>query len=123
MEIYSFWIINPADGQDGRPEPVKLVLFENGDMQVVSLSEDPEYRGGYKLPSGSYSYTGETLTVAEGNLSKIVPLTRGTADDSEYRSDLMSAGLINDREWDLFYGNPRAWKSLRIVAIDFGDNE
>ncbi|HWI54703.1 MAG TPA: hypothetical protein VNT57_03355 [Desulfobacteria bacterium] len=122
MELYSFWVINPADGQDGRPEPVKLVFFENGDMQVISLSEDPDYQGAYRLPSGSYSYSGETLTVQEENLSKLVPLTR-SANESEYKSELFSAGLINDREWDLFYGNPRAWKALRIVAITFGDNE
>ncbi len=123
MELYSFWVVNPADGQEGRPEPVKLVFFENGDINVISLSEDPEYQGAYKLPSGSYSYSGETLTVPEDRLSKIVPLTRGSADESEYRSELLSAALINDREWDLFYANPRAWKSLRIVAITFGDNE
>lgn len=123
MELYSFWAINPADGQDGKPEPVKLAFFENGDIQLVSLSEEPDYRGAFKLPSGSYSYSGDILTVSEENLGKIVPLTPRTGSEEEYRSELLSRSLINDREWDLFYDNPRAWKSLRIIVVSFGDSE
>lgn len=123
MELYSFWAVNPADGQDGKPEPVKLVFFENGDVQVISLSEEPDYRGAFKLPSGSYSYSGETLTVSEENLGKIVPLARRTDSEEEYRSELLSLGVINDREWDLFYASPRSWKSLRIIVVTFGDSE
>ena len=123
MELFSFWAVNPADGQDGKPEPVKLAFFENGDIQLVSLSVDPEYRGAYKLPSGSYSYSGETLTVSEEDLGKIVPLARRTGSEEDYRAELLSAGLINDREWDLFYDSPRAWKSLRIIVVSFGDSE
>ena len=64
MELCSFWVISPADGQEGKPEPVKLTFFENGDLSLVSLCEDPEYRGAYMLTCGSYSYTGETLKVS-----------------------------------------------------------
>lgn len=120
MELCSFWVINPADGQEGKPEPVKLVLFENGDLNVISLCEDPEFRGAYRLPAGSYAYSGETLAVAEENLGKIVTLASGEVDEERYYSDLVGAGLINDREWGLFYANPAAWKSLRIVVINFG---
>lgn len=120
MELCSFWIINPADGQNGKPEPVKIVFMENGDLNVISLCEDPEYRGAYKLPAGSYAYSGETLTVSEENLDKIITLASGDMDEGMYYSELVSAGLINDREWGLFYANPAAWKSLRIIVITFG---
>lgn len=123
MELFSFWVINPADGQEGKPEPVKLVFFENGDINVISLSEDPDFRGAYKLPAGSYAYSGETLTVAEKNLSKIVTLAKGSVEEGEFYSILMKAGLLNDREWGMFYANPIAWKSLRLVAIVFGNEE
>lgn len=123
MELCSFWVINPADGQDGRPEPVKLVFFENGDMQVISLAEDPDYQGAFKLPVGSYSYSGSTLLVTEENLNKVVPLVRGAGNEIEYRAQLLEQHLINDREWELFYANPAAWKALRIVIINFGEND
>lgn len=123
MELFSFWAVNPADGQDGKPEPVKLVFFENGDIQLISLSEEPDYRGAFKLPSGSYSYSGATLTVSEENLGKIASLAHRTGSEEEYRAELLSKGLINDREWDLFYASPRAWKSLRIIVVNFGDSE
>jgi hypothetical protein len=122
MELCSFWVINPADGQEGKPEPVKLVFFENGDLNVISLSEDPEYRGAYKLPAGSYAYSGETLVVTGEKMGKIVPLVRGNVGEGDFYSELLAAGLLNDREWDLFYANPAAWKSLRIVIITFGDD-
>lgn len=123
MELCSFWVINPADGQEGKPEPVKLIFDENGDITLISLSEDPEYRGVYKLPAGFYSYSGNTLSVSEENLGKIIPLTapRENENESGFRSALYSLNLINDREWDFFYANPVAWKSLRIVIINFGD--
>ncbi|MDT3700731.1 MAG: hypothetical protein RO469_15075 [Thermincola sp.] len=123
MELCSFWAINPADGQDSIPEPVKLIFDENGDITIISLSEDPEFRGAYKLPVGFYSYSGNTLSVNEESLGKITPLTarRENENPDEFRSALYSQGLINDREWDLFYANPTAWKSLRIVIVTFGD--
>ena len=123
MELCSFWVINPADGQEGKPEPVKLIFDENGDITLISLSEDPEYRGAYKLPTGFYSYSGNTLSVSEENLGKIVPLTalRENENESGFRSALNSLNLMNDREWDFFYANSAAWKSLRIVIINFGD--
>lgn len=123
MELYSFWVINPADGQEGKPEPVKLIFYENGDIALISLAEDPDYRGAYKLPAGFYSYSGNTLTVSETNLGKIISLTarRDNENPDDFRSSLLFMKLLNDREWDLFYGNPAAWKSLRIVVINFGD--
>lgn len=123
MELCSFWVINPADGQEGKPEPVKLIFYENGDITLISLAEDSDYRGAYKLPVGFYSYTGNTLSVSEEYLNKIIPLTapRENENESDFRSALYSLKLINDREWDFFYANPAAWKSLRIVIISFGD--
>jgi len=121
MELCSFWVINPADGQLGKPEPVKLVFFENGDTSVISLSEDPEYRGAFRLPCGSYSYSGDSLVVSEENLGKIVPLVYGADDLAEFRANLYEKGLVNDREWDLFYASPAAWKNLRILVVSFGD--
>lgn len=121
MELISFWVVNPADGQNGIPEPVKLILMENGDIELVSLSEEPDYRGAYKLPCGSYAYSGESIKVSGENLGKIMTVVPGLEDDAEYRSRLYSAGLVNDREWDLFFANRPAWKSLRLVAIAFGD--
>ncbi|MHB9095881.1 MAG: hypothetical protein ACYC21_14540 [Eubacteriales bacterium] len=121
MELCSFWVINPADGREGKPEPIKLTFFENGDIYLVSIAEDPSYRGAYKLPAGSYSYTGETLLVSEENLDKIVPLAASTQDVTEFQANLYSSGLVNDREWDLFYATPSAWKSLRIIVVKFGD--
>lgn len=123
MELCSFWVINPADGQEGKPEPVKLIFYENGDITLVSLAEDPDYRGAYKLPAGFYLYSGNTLTVSEENLGKIISLTacRENENDDEFRSALYSMQLLNDREWEFFYANPAAWKSLRIVVISFGD--
>lgn len=123
MELCSFWVINPADGQEGKPEPVKLIFDENGDITLISLAEDPDYRGAYKLPVGFYSYTGNTLSVSQENMGKIIPLTapRENENENDYRSGLYSLSLINDREWDFFYANPAAWKSLRIMIITFGD--
>ena len=123
MELYSFWVINPADGQEGKPEPVKLIFDENGDITLISLAEEPDYRGAYKLPAGFYSYSGNTLSVSEENLGKIISLTSRGENENEngFRSALYSLSLLNDREWDLFYANPIAWKSLRIVIISFGD--
>lgn len=121
MELCSFWVINPADGQEGKPEPVKIVFFENGDINVISLSEDPEYRGAYKLPAGSYAYTGETIIVAGENLGKIVTLVFGNAEEGEFYSGLIKAGLVTDMEWGMFYANPIAWKSLRLIVITFGN--
>ena len=120
MELCSFWVINPADGQEGKPEPVKITFFDNGDVNIVSLAEDPDYRGAYKLPCGSYSYSGGTLSVSEENVGKIIRLATRTEQDSEFLTELYAQGLINDREWDLFYANPPAWKSLKIVVINFG---
>lgn len=123
MELCSFWAINPADGQEGKPEPVKVVFFENGDLNVISLSEEPDYRGAYKLPSGSYFYSGELVNVADENLGKIKTLVSGNIDVDDFYSSLIRAGLVTDREWDMFYANPAAWKSLRIIAISFGSEE
>lgn len=121
MELCSFWVINPADGQGGKPEPIKLTFFENGDINLVSLSQDEEYRGAYRLPSGSYSYKGDALMVSEDQLNRIVSLVSRTSDEDEFRSSLNAAQLINDREWNMFYANPSAWKNLRLVVISFGD--
>ena len=121
MELFSFWAINPADGAEGKAEPVKLVFFENGDMDVISLSDDPEYQGAYKLPSGCYYYSGDTLKVPEENLTKIISLVPRAVDEDSYRSSLFLSGFINAPEWDLFYNNKAAWKSLRIVVITFGE--
>jgi len=123
MELCSFWVINPADGQEGKAEPVKLIFDDTGDITLISLSEDPEYRGAYKLPVGFYSYTGNTLSVSEEFLGKIISLTarRENENEDDYRSALYSLNLLNDREWDLFYASRTAWKSLRIVIISFGD--
>lgn len=123
MELYSFWVINPADGQEGKPEPVKLIFDDTGDITLISLSEEPDYRGAYKLPAGFYSYSGDALSVSEEYLGKIISLTarHENENESDFRSVLYSLNLLNDREWDLFYANPIAWKSLRIVIINFGD--
>lgn len=121
MELFSFWVINPADGQDGKPEPVKISFFENGDINIISLSGEPDFWGAYKMPCGSYSYTGDTLTVSEENLAKVVLLIPQTQDIGRFQEGLFVSGLINQREWDLFYENKAAWKSLRIVAIKFGN--
>lgn len=121
MELCSFWVINPAEGQDGKPEPVKLVFFENGDVDVISISVDWNYRGAYKLPAGSYAYSGETLKVSGDNLGEIISLTSSMEIEEEYRAELLDKQLLNVREWDLFFANPVAWKSLRIVVITFGD--
>lgn len=123
MELCSFWVINPAEGQEGKPEPVKLIFDDNGDITLISLAEDLDYRGAYKLPVGFYSYSGNALSVSEENLGKIIPLTarRENENESDFRSALYSLNLLNDREWDLFYANPAAWKSLRILIISFGD--
>lgn len=122
MELCSFWIINPADGQDGRPEPIKLVFFEDGSIELISISEDPEYRGAYKLPAGSYYYSGETLKVPEEKLDKIITLISAGGDERDFKLKLYELGLINDQEWMMFYGNPRAWKTLRMVAVNFGED-
>ncbi len=121
MELCRFWVVSPADGETGKPEPIKLVFFENGDIDVISLSDDPEFRGAYKLPSGSYYYSGDTLKVPEENLSRVVPLVPRAEDEACYRSSLFSAGLLNQQEWELFYNNRAAWKSLRIMAVIFGE--
>jgi hypothetical protein len=121
MELCSFWVVSPADGQKGSPEPVKLVFFENGDINVISLSEECEFRGAYRLPVGSYSYTGDALMVSNENFNKIRTLVKGSLDEGEYRSQVLSEGLVTDMEWGLFYASPAAWKSLRIVVITFGD--
>ncbi|PKM80699.1 MAG: hypothetical protein CVU89_12230 [Firmicutes bacterium HGW-Firmicutes-14] len=121
MELFSFWVVSPADGQQGKPEPIKITFFENGDLNVISLAEDPEFRGAYKLPCGSYSYSGDTLKVSEENLGKICTLAR-YEDEAQYYSGLLASDLITDREWGLFYANPIAWKSLPVVAVTFGED-
>ncbi len=121
MELCSFWVINPAEGQDCVPEPVKLVFYENGDLDVISISEDPDSRGAFRLPCGGYSYTGDALNVSGDKLGRIGRLVKVSEDDSKFRASLFEAGVLNDQEWSLFYANPRAWKNLRIVAITFGD--
>jgi len=39
----------------------------------------------------------------------------------DFYSNLLKSGLLNGREWNMFYANPVAWKSLRLVAITFGE--
>ncbi len=122
MELCRFWVVSPADGETGKPEPIKLIFFENGDIDIISLSDDPEYRGAYKLPSGSYYYSGAALKVPEENLGRIIPLVSSAEDEAVYRSSLFSSDLLNQQEWELFYNNRTAWNSLRILAVTFGED-
>lgn len=121
MELCSFWVISPADGQEGKPEPVKLTFFENGDIRLVSICEDPDFRGAYLLPCGSYNYKGDILEVSDENLGRIKPLVPQHDNGSAFLDDLVRSGLLSEREWNLFYANPPAWKPLRIVPVVFGD--